>query len=436
MAEILPAEYEPLVDLDRLAHHPRNPRRGNVGKIEKLIEDNGFHGALLVQRSTGFVLAGNHRMDAARAAKLKSLPVLWYDVDDDEALRMCLGDNAGSDDAQYELEALASVLAELEASDRGLAGTGYTDADLEAMLDKLGAETAPAARTEPDDAPAVDEVPAICKTGDLWLLGRHRLIVGDARDPNVIERSLAGRLADLTWTDPPYGIDYEGKTAEHLKIENDDRDDAALEQLLRAVLGNARTWTRPGGGFWVTGPAGPGPGLVFAQVLTDLKVWRQTIIWVKDQFVLGRQDYHYRHELLYTGDAPESELGAGRFDPEQVFAGWKAGAAHHRSPDRRQDTVWEIPRPKASKDHPTMKPVALVERAVRNHTDPGEVVLDPFAGSGSTLIACHRAGRAAALVELAPRYADVVCRRWEDHVGLPPRRDGDEQPTSFRMPGA
>lgn len=419
-ARILDGDYEPRVDVDRLVPHPRNPRRGNVGKIEKLIRDNGFAGAVLAQRSTGFVLAGNHTREAAIRAGLKQVPVLWYDVDDDEALRMLLGDNAGSDDAYYEDPDLASILSELEASDRGLEGTGFTTAGLEALLDRLGAEVAPGA-TDPDSAPPKPEPDAVrSRLGEVYALGSHRLVVGDARDPDVIELALRGRFAAMTWTDPPYGVEYEGKTEDRLTIEGDDA--GGLEQLLRAVLGNARTWTSPGGAFWVTGPSGPPGGPIFVQVLSDLRVWRQTIVWIKDQFVLGRQDYQHRFELGYAGEVPtDVELGASRLDPEMIFAGWKAGAKHQGPPDRRQDTVWEIPRPRASRDHPTMKPVALVERAVRNHTVLGDLVLDPFAGSGSTLIACHRAGRVAALVEKDPGYADVIVRRWEDHTGIEAR---------------
>jgi DNA modification methylase len=440
VADILDGDYEARVDLDRLATHPRNPRRGNIGRLEQLIDANGFHGALLCQRSTGFILAGNHRMLAARARGLTELPVLWVDVDDGEALRILLGDNRASDDAAYDDETLAALLSELEATDAGLTGTGYTDADLEALLNRIGVDVAPTGSTEPDDAPPLADGPPVSKLGDVWLLGRHRLVCGDARDPNVIERALAGRLADMVWTDPPYGLDYQGGSraeaegTERDRITNDARDPAALDLLLRAVLGNARTWTRPGGAYGTAGPPGPPSSLVFAQVLTDLRVWRQTLLWVKDTHVLGRQDYHYRYEQLSVGEVPDdAQLGASALaDVDFLHAGWKPGAAHHAPPDRRGDTVWEIPRPRAAKDHPTMKPVALIERAVRNHTDPADIVLDPFAGSGSTLIACHRAGRAACLVELDPRYADVICRRWEDHVGVPPRRDGDADPTTFR----
>lgn len=430
--KILDGDYENRVPIERLAQHPRNPRRGNVGRLEQLIDANGFHGALLVQRTTGFVLAGNHRMQAAVAQGLKELPVLWLDVDDDEALRILLGDNRASDDGYYDDPALASLLSELEASDRNLEGTGYTPTDLEALLDRIGADIAPPANSDPDDAPP-KPAPAdvICELGEEWLVGRHRLIVGDARDPLVVERALGGRFADMVWTDPPYGVDYEGKTADALKIEGDGHDLVELEQLLRAVLGNARTWTRKGGAFWVAGPAGPN-GAVFARVLEDLKVWRQTVLWVKDVFVLGRQDYQGQFEALYEGDVPDdNELGKPSDLAELVMAGWKAGAAHRATPDRRQSNVWEIARPRASKIHPTMKPVALVERAIRNHTEPGEIVLDTFGGSGTTLIACHRAGRVCAIVEKDPGYADVILARWEAHTGTPPRRAGSDAPTSF-----
>lgn len=437
MAEVLDGEYEARVPLDRLVQHPRNPRRGNVGRIEQMIEANKFHGALLVQRSTGFVLAGNHRMQAAAATGLTELPVLWLDVDDDEALRILLSDNRAADDATYDDTALAALLAELEGSDRELVGTGYSSADLEALLDRLGADVAPAGLTDPDDAPPKPpEGEVITTLGEEWVMGRHRLIIGDSRDPLVVEKALQGRLADMVWTDPPYGVDYEGKTEDKLKIEGDTQ--LELEQLIRASLTNARTWTRAGGAVWVAGPTGPPVAPIFARVLSDLKLWRQTILWVKDAFVLGRQDYQGQFEGLYNGDVPgpdEVELGKPAL-AELVLAGWKPGARHTATPDRRQSNVWEIPRPRASKDHPTMKPVALVERAVRNHSAPGEIILDLFGGSGSTLIACHRAGRTCAMVELDPGYADVILRRWEAHTGAAPRRAGDEVPTSFRRASA
>lgn len=433
MARIIEQEYVPRHPVAELELHPRNPRRGSVGAIEALIEANGFHGALLVQRSTGFVLVGNHRLQAARDAGLSELPVFLVDADDDEALRILLGDNRAGDLGTYDDEILAPLLAELLATDRSLAGTGYTPSDIADLLAGLGGAEPPAGNTDADDAPPKPgEGEVMSEVGDVYILGRHRLVVGDARDPNVVERALNGRLADAVLTDPPYGVEYEGKTADKLTIVNDGGDPEALELLLRGTLGNCRTWSRPGAAWYVTGPGSPPGGPVFVQVLLSLGVWRQTLVWVKDRFVMGRQDYHHRHELIYAGEAPD--LGDGvteRLEPDMIFTGWKPGASHRRVADRRQDSVWEIPRPAASKVHPTMKPVELFERAIRNSTAPGELVLDVYAGSGTTLIACHRAGRQAALVELDPGYADVICRRWQQHTGVVPRLEATGDPVDF-----
>ena len=175
-------------------------------------------------------------------------------------------------------------------------------------------------------------------------------------------------------------------------------------EFLRSTLGNALDACKPGAVWYVAAPAGPN-FLPFASCLAALRVWRQTLVWVKDAFVLGRSDYHYRHEA--------------------VFYGWKPGAAHHEPPDRTHDTIWEVPRPRASPDHPTSKPVELVERALLMSTARGELVLDPFAGSGSTLIAAEASGRRAACVELDPRYCDVVVRRWQEATGREAVLDGD-----------
>jgi site-specific DNA-methyltransferase (adenine-specific) len=183
-----------------------------------------------------------------------------------------------------------------------------------------------------------------------------------------------------------------------------------LERLLAAAFGVALRASAPGAVWYVAAPAGPVTG-VFASALRDLGVWRQTLVWVKDQFVMGHSDFHYRHESL--------------------FYGWAPGAAHRAPPHRDLDTVWEIPRPKRSAEHPTMKPVALVDRALANSSRPGDVVLDPFAGSGSTLIAAHGLGRRARCVELDPRYVDVICRRYQEHTGDKPVLEATGEPHDF-----
>ena len=209
----------------------------------------------------------------------------------------------------------------------------------------------------------------------------------------------------MVWTDPPYGVSYVVKTADALTIENDALDADGLDDFLRSVFALALTHTSPGACWYVAAPAGP-LTMIFGQALIDLGVYRQMLIWVKDQFVMGHSDYHYRHEPVYYG--------------------WTPGAAHHALADRKQDTIHEADRPKRSKEHPTMKPVELIARHIGNSTDPGQLVVDPFGGSGSTLIACHTTGRPAALIELDPKYADVILRRYQEHTGAIPTRDGVE----------
>jgi site-specific DNA-methyltransferase (adenine-specific) len=205
---------------------------------------------------------------------------------------------------------------------------------------------------------------------------------------------------------PPYGVAYVGKTADALTIANDALDEAGLRDFVGALLDRTIAATRPGAAWYVAAPAGP-LNLIFGQALHRLGVYRQQLIWVKDQFVMGRSDYHYRHE--------------------PVFYGWTPGAAHHALADRTQDTVWEIPRPKRSADHPTMKPVELVTRALTNSTRPRDLVADPCCGSGTTLLAAELTGRRAMVIELDPAYCDVICRRWQEVAQRPvTREDGTE----------
>ncbi len=204
-------------------------------------------------------------------------------------------------------------------------------------------------------------------------------------------------------TDPPYGVAYVGKTKDALEIKNDKLDAKALRAFLHEAFAAVLTSAKPGSCWYVASPAGT-LGVQFGEVLLEFGILRQQLIWVKDAFVFGHSDYHYRHEPIYYG--------------------WTAGGAHQKVPDRNQDTVWEFARPKKSKEHPTMKPVPLIERAIKNSSKPGQIVLDPFGGSGSTLIAAHGLNRKARLIELDPQYVDVICKRFETHTGIVPVLEG------------
>lgn len=395
-------EHVPAGDL-RTYH--RNPRKGNTKVIAQSLKVNGQYKPLTVNRGThtgrpNEVLAGNHTLMAIRDVGWDTAAVTYVDVDDDQAARIVAVDNRSSDTATYDDQLLLELLAELPDLD----GTGYDPGDIEALEKALRAANGPAAgNTDPDDVPDPPPDP-ISKPGDVWLLGDHRLAVGDATDPLVWEALLGDDKAHCLWTDPPYGVSYVGKTDDALTIQNDTLTGDGLTQFLRSTLGVALTFTREGACWYVAAPPGPS-FLQFAQVLTELQVWHQTLAWVKDSLVMGHSDYHYRHEA--------------------VFYGWAPGAAHQQPPDRKQDTVFEIPRPKRSTEHPTMKPVELIEAHLSNSTQAWDLVADPFAGSGSTLIACHRLGRHARLIEIDPRYADVILRRYFDHVGDAPTREVD-----------
>jgi DNA modification methylase len=406
VSTIVNERYE-RVPVDAIRTHPKNPRRGDVDVIATSIAKNGFYGAVVVQRSTGYILAGNHRFLAAKKAGLTEVPVLFVDVDDKTARRILLADNRTSDIATYDDGALAALLKELRA-EQDLLGSGYDDSDVDKLLKELGAKT-----SEPDvvdetsaaaEDESVDELPAEpdSKPGEVYELGPHRLICGDATCVTDIEKLLRGETVDLLWTDPPYNVGYEEKTKRAinqrkrpLPITNDALNDTDFLEFLTEAFSTASTAMRAGAGFYIA--HADTQGLAFRMAVRKVG-WKlsQCLIWVKDRFVLSRTDYHWKHEpILY---------------------GWKEGAAHHAVEDRTQDTIWEFARPGRSDEHPTMKPIALVERAIRNSTRPGGVVLDLFGGSGTTLLAAARAGRVARLVEIDPRYCDVIRRRWERHV--------------------
>jgi hypothetical protein len=440
-----------------LQHYPGNARRGDTEAIAESLAVNGQFRPLAVQASTSYVLTGNHTMDAAALACIhcphtlsrhgagdcpaceglhtaweigggdlseipepavcpgfapyEELDVIELDVDDDAARRIVLADNRTSELGSFDMEALTELLDSL---DGDLAGTGYDDDDFADLLASVNEQASEVSGngygptfSDPDELPQSPAEPRT-RNGDLWRLGPHRLVCGDATDPGAWERLLAGEGAQMVWTDPPYGVAVVGgdrhvvgsaarMAAGGLTVLNDDLDPAALAVLLRESLLLAREHCEPGAHWYVASPAGP-LSAVFGQVLVELGVARQMLVWVKDSFVLGRGDYHYRHEFL--------------------FYGWHPGAAR-RAPltDRTQDSVWEIPRPQASAEHPTMKPVQLIVRSLTNSSRPGDIVADPFAGSGSTLIACHDTGRPARLIELDPACCDVIVSRWERHTG-------------------
>ena len=398
----------------------RNPRRGAVGKIAESLKARGQYRAIVVNVGTLTgrpleVLAGNHTLLAARELGWELIDATTVDVDDAEAARIVAADNRLADLGDYDDVALLEVL-ELAGD---LAGTGYEALDV-AKLQQALAE--PVALTDPDDAPSIPTAAPISRLGDAWELGPHRLYVGSSGDTDAVVTAAQG-VVDCVWTDPPYGVSYVGKTDEALSIKNDGRDDAL--RVLRDALVTIVAVSRPGAPLYMAHADVLRVPFQLACEEAGVRM-RQTLIWVKDQMVLSRADYHYKTEPILHGDLASEDhepVGYG-FAPGGEGRLGRGGERWHG--DNRGTTVFEVPRPKASREHPTMKPVELIEPMLRNSCPPGGVVFDPFAGSGSTMIAAHRAGMRALLCELDPHYADVICRRWQEHTGIVPVRAGDE----------
>jgi DNA modification methylase len=311
-----------------------------------------------------------------------------------------IAENAGWEDAmlRIELEAL-----QLEGFDLDI--TGF-DADALAEL-IAGDEPNNEGQTDDDAVPEVSETP-ISRPGDVWIMGQHRLLCGDSTVAENYDRLMQGDVADMVFTDPPYNVNYANSAKDKMRgkdraILNDNLGDGFYDFLLAALkptVANCR------GGIYVAMSSSELDVLQAAFRAAGGK-WSTFIIWAKNTFTLGRADYQRQYEpILY---------------------GWPEGAQRHWCGDRDQGDVWAIKKPQKNDLHPTMKPVELVERAIRNSSRPGNVVLDPFGGSGTTLIAAEKSGRVARLIELDPKYVDVIVRRWEDFTGQTAIREAADQ---------
>lgn len=379
------AKWVPVADLRK---NPENPRTIRDHAFEKLATSLRTFPEMLRLRpivvsswAEPVILGGNMRYEAAKVAGLHAVPVLSAEeLTPAQRREFVIRDNVSG--GEWDWDALAN---------------GWDAGELEAWGLELPGSFGASSSTDIDqlEVPGPPAKP-ITKIGDRIVLGDHVLVCGDSTQAATWEKLLAGRTIGCVWTDPPYGVNYEGCTKEKLKIQNDNLDEIELLKLLRASLGFAMQKARSGAVVYVAAPAAP-LFHVFATVLKEMGVWRQTLNWVKNSLVLGRSDYHYKHEC--------------------IFYGWKPGAAHTWNGDRKQDSVLEFDRPTVSKEHPTMKPVALVEYCLRNSARREDLVVDPFGGSGTTLLAAEACGFSSALIELDPRYCDVIVQRWEESTG-------------------
>jgi len=382
--------------LERLKPYDRNARTHSaeqVAQIAASIVEFGFTNPILVDSSDG-IIAGHGRLSAAQELGLKTVPVVVLDhLSDRQRKAYILADNQLALNAGWDTDLLRSELQDLAEQDFDLSLIGFSDDELSDLLPDI--EELP---PEDADADAVPEPPAdpVTKPGDVWLLGKHRVMCGDSTSIEAVELLMAGGKADLLLTDPPYNVAYEGKTAEALTIQNDSMSDDDFRQFLRDVYSTADSVMNPGAVFYIWHADSEGYNFRGAAYDVGWQV-RQCLIWNKNSLVLGRQDYHWKHEpCLY---------------------GWKEGAAHYWGSDRSQTTVLDFNRPSRNGEHPTMKPVELFQYQVENSSKRKGMVLDLFGGSGTTAIACEKTGRHARLMELDPRYCDVIVKRWQAFTG-------------------
>ena len=386
--------------VDQLRSFHKNPRRGDVEAIADSLRVSGQYRPIVVNRGTltgriNEVLAGNHTLAAAKSLGWDRIAVLWVDVDDEAARRIVLADNRTADLGTYDDDVLVGLLQSMT----DLAGTGYDSDDLLQLMGDTFEE--PTYRADPDDAPEKPEEPR-ANPGEVWVLGPHRVVCGRAEDADTLARLLPGETADLVWTDPPYGVEYVGKTKDKLTIKNDAKH--GLGYLLQSAFEAAIPFLRPGAPFYCAHADTERVTFQTALEGAGYSV-RQNLIWAKNTMVLGRSDYHYKHEPILYGFAPGGQGRLGRGGPR-----WFG--------DNTQTTIFNFDKPGASREHPTMKPVDLVKAMLRNSADRGDVVLDMFGGSGSTLVAADSLGMRARIVEYDPAYVDVIVERYQRLTGV------------------
>lgn len=383
--------YKPIQDLIPYARNSRTHSDAQVAQIAASIREFGWTNPILLDGENG-IIAGHGRLLAAQKLGETQVPTIELaHMSEAQKRAYVIADNKLALNAGWDDEMLFAEFEDLKEAGFDLELTGFTLEE----IGKLTPEVVNEGLTDEDEAPPVPEEPKT-KLGDIYQLGKHRLMCGDSTSIDHLERLCDGQAVDMWLTDPPYNVAYEGGTKEKLTIKNDSMGDDQFRQFLRDAYTAADAVMKPGSVFYIWHADSEGYNFRGAAKDVNWKV-RQCLIWKKSSLVLGRQDYQWQHEpCLY---------------------GWKEGASHLWASDRKQTTILEFDKPSRNGEHPTMKPVALFEYQLLNNTKGGDIVLDSFGGSGTTLIAAEKNGRVARLMELDPKYCDVIVKRWEDFTG-------------------
>ncbi|NHN34850.1 site-specific DNA-methyltransferase [Paenibacillus agricola] len=383
--------------IDQLVHAEYNPRKDlkagdpEFEKIKNSIVEFGYCEPIICN-SDYTIVGGHQRAKVLKALGYEEVDCVLIDVDKtkEKALNIALNKITG----EWDFDALAGLLEELKTDDYNIELTGFDFSEAEKLFDELHKDNEPD-EDEFDVDDALLENP-ITQKGDIWLLGKHRLLAGDATNEQDMATLMDGKKARLIVTDPPYNVDYTGRTKDALTIQNDKMDDEQFYEFLLAAYTRMYEVADDGASIYVFHADSEGLNFRKAHKESGFKL-SQCCIWAKQAMVMGRQDYHWMHE--------------------PVLVGWKPTAGHYWNSDRKQTTLWQFDRPFRNEHHPTMKPVQLISYPIKNSSKLGDIVLDSFGGSGSTLIACEDTDRICYTMELDEKYADVIVNRYIERVG-------------------
>lgn len=379
--------YKKVSNLIPYVNNSRTHSEEQVNQICASINEFGFTNPLLIDEKDN-IIAGHGRLLASKKLKMEQVPcIVLQGLTEAQKKAYIIADNKMALNAGWDEELLKIEIENLKELDFDLELTGFNVDELDDILGFNESEEA-----EEDDYEIVVPEEPKSKYGQIYKLGTHYLMCGDSTKLEDVEKLMGETKVDLLITDPPYNVAYEGKTKDALKIQNDSMDNDSFRQFLRDAFSTADAVMKPGAVFYIWHADSEGYNFRGACYDNNWKV-RQCIIWNKNTMVMGRQDYQWKHEpCLY---------------------GWKDGASHLWASDRKQTTVIDFNKPQRNGEHPTMKPIGLFDYQIKNNTKPGDVVLDLFMGSGTTIMACEQNGRIAYGMELDPKYVDVIINRWE-----------------------
>ncbi|MBL0320101.1 MAG: site-specific DNA-methyltransferase [Alphaproteobacteria bacterium] len=391
----LNVQFIPVTQLIPYARNARTHSEEQVSQIAGSIAEFGFVNPILMG-DDNIIIAGHGRLSAAQRLGLKEVPtIILSHLTENQRRALIIADNKIALNAGWDEEMLRLELQELKLDDFNLELIGFSDEELNTLL--IDGLEKSEGLTDENTVPELQEE-AITKPGDVWILGNHRLLCGDSTLLTDVEKALGGVLADMVFTDPPYNVNYGGAMKDKLRginrtIKNDNLGEE-FEQFLYDACVNIVTVCK--GAIYICMASSELDTLQSAFRKAGGH-WSTFIIWAKNTFTLGRADYQRQYE--------------------SILYGWKEGSDHYWCGARNQSDVWFFNKPQSNDLHPTMKPIELVERAIENSSKSRDIVLDCFGGSGSTLIAAEKTGRSARLIELDPKYCDVIVRRWQEFTG-------------------